>query len=113
MQVAITCRHGHISDESRELITTKSEKLLRLFERVLSIDVTLTFEGDHVTAEIQVNAEHKHDFVASVTDDDVLRAFDQANHKMEQQIRKYKEKIQDHRRDVPLSDLSGQSTETD
>ncbi len=31
-------------------------------------------------------------------------AFDQAMHKMEQQIKKYKEKLQDHRRDTPWAD---------
>lgn len=101
MQVAITCRHGDIPDDTREYITQKAEKLPNYFERVTAINVTLDFEGDRVTSEIIVDAEHKHDFVAKDTGDDVRPTFDSSLHKMEQQIRRYKEKLQDHRRDRP------------
>ncbi|MBT6156929.1 MAG: ribosome-associated translation inhibitor RaiA [Planctomycetaceae bacterium] len=106
MQVAITCRHGTISDGVRGYIATKSEKLLTYFERVSAIQVTISFEKDRVTSEILVDVEHRHDFVASDVGDDVTPTFDKALHKMEQQIRKYKEKLQDHRRDLPLNELS-------
>ena len=106
MQVAITCRHGSISDGVRGYITTKSEKLLTYFERVSAIQVTVIFEKDRVKTEILVDAEHRHDFVASDVGDDVTPTFDKALHKMEQQIKKYKGKLQDHRRDQPLNELS-------
>lgn len=105
MQVAITCRHGDIPNDVREYIAQKAEKLPNYFERVTAINVTLDFEGDRVTSEIIVDAEHKHDFVASETGDDVRPTFDKSLHKMEQQIRKYKQKIQDHRRDRPMSEI--------
>jgi len=101
VQVAITCRHGDIPDDLREYITQKAEKLPNYFERVTAINVTLDFEGDRVTSEIIVDAEHKHDFVAKDTGDDVRPTFDSSLQKMEQQIRRYKEKLQDHRRDRP------------
>ncbi len=110
MQVAITCRHGEIPQETREHITQKAEKLLNYFERVTAISVTVDFEGDRVTTEIIVDAEHKHDFVARDTSDELKPTFDRALRKMEQQIRKYKEKLQDHRRDKPLAKL-GESTD--
>lgn len=106
MQVEVTCRHGSISDNSREHITTKSEKLLTYFERVTAIQVTIDIGKDRTDVEILVDAEHKHNFVASDTGEDAIVTFDQALHKMEQQIRRYKEKIQDHRRDRPLSELA-------
>ncbi|MEZ6065028.1 MAG: HPF/RaiA family ribosome-associated protein [Planctomycetaceae bacterium] len=47
-------------------ITRKSEKLLTYFERVTAIEVTLGFEkASRLSAEILVDAEHKHNFVAS------------------------------------------------
>lgn len=106
MQVAITCRHGNIPQETHEYISRKSEKLLNFFERVTAIEVTVDYEGDRVTTEIMVDAEHKHDFVARVTGDEVGPVFDKTLSKMEQQIRKYKEKLTDHRRDPPLSELA-------
>lgn len=104
MQIQIACRHGHIRDDIRAAISQKAEKLLTYFERVTAIVVTIDLKvADHVRVEIQVDAEHKHDFVASHEDADVATAFDQAMHKMEHQITKYKEKVQDHRRDLPLN----------
>ena len=102
MQVAITCKHGQLGANQQEHITRKSEKLLTYFERVTAINVTVTFESNRVRVEILVDAEHKHNFVANDVGDDVSPTFDATLHKMEQQIRKYKEKIQDHHRgDLP------------
>jgi putative sigma-54 modulation protein len=55
-----------------------------------------------VNVEILVDAEHKHDFVAHDAADTVIPAFDLALHRIEHQITKYKEKIQDHRRDTSM-----------
>ena len=106
MQVAITCRHGNIRDEVRDYIDTKAQKLLTYFERVTAIQVTVDFEKDRIKTEILVDAEHRHNFVSSDLGEDVTATFDKALHKMEQQIRKYKEKLQDHRRDLPLNELA-------
>jgi len=83
-------------------MTRKAEKLLTFFERVTQINVTAILEKDRVMVEILVDAEHKHNFVAHEEADTVIPAFDLALHKMEQQIRKYKERIQDHRRDPSM-----------
>lgn len=105
MQVAITNRHGHLSAGAQDHIRQKAEKLLTYFERVTAITVTTDVQRDDAVVEILVDAEHKHNFVATETAGSVMAAFDSALHKMEQQIKKYKEKIQDHRRTTPLSEL--------
>ena len=107
VQVEITCRHGQISDSVRDYINEKSEKLLTYFERVTAIIVTVNFENGRINTEILVDAEHKHNFVAHDNGDDAISTFDSALHKMEQQIRKYKEKLQDHRRDRPINEVAG------
>jgi len=106
VQVSVTCRHGSITDEVRDHIIQKSQKLLTFFERVFAITVTIDFSKDRVQAEILVDAEHRHNFVAQDTGDEVPGTFDRALHKMEQQIKKYKEKIQDHRRDKSLNEAT-------
>lgn len=98
MHVEITCRHGHVKDEVRAHMAEKVEKLLTYFERITAINVTISFENTHARVEILVNSEHKHDFVAHDEDADAQVAFDKALHKVEQQIHKYKEKVQDHHR---------------
>ncbi len=109
MQVAITSLHGSSPDDVRDYITRKAEKLPTYFERVTAIGVTVVFENERmkgrICVEILLDAEHKHNFVAVDEGDDVPATFDRALAKMEQQLRKYKAKIQDHRRDVRLNDL--------
>lgn len=111
MQVAITCRHGSVSSSIQEYMTRKAEKLLTYFDRVTSIAITINFSNGHTTVEILVDAEHRHDLVATETGDEVNAAFDLALHKMEQQLRKYKERIQDHK-GPGLSDLPLKAGET-
>lgn len=111
MQVEISCRHGSVGESVQNYIREKSEKLLTYFERVTQIDVTFDFNGNRVKAEILVDAEHKHDFVAHHEGEDAQKSFDQALHKVEHQIKKYKEQIQDHRRDRPLSELTNTAAE--
>lgn len=107
MQVAIACRHGTLSDELQDHLKRKAEKLLTYFERVTNIQVTVAFEKDRTNVELVVDAEHKHSFVAHDTGPDVSSTFDSVLHKMEQQIKRYKEKIQDHRRDRAMNELVG------
>jgi len=112
VQVAITCRHGSVSDEVQDHITRKSAKLLTYFERVTSIGVTVEFQKDRIAVDLLVEAEHKHNFVSRDVGEDVLSTFDCALQKMEQQIRKYKAKLQDHRRDRPANEVfQGESAE--
>jgi putative sigma-54 modulation protein len=48
--------------------------------------------------DLQVAAEHKHDFVAHDQSDSLMASVDMAIEKMEQQLRKYKEKVQERHR---------------
>jgi putative sigma-54 modulation protein len=109
VQIAITCRHGSIPEDVREAISRKCEKLLIYFERVTAIGVTVIFEHERIKGRIRVeillDAEHKHNFVAMDEGDDVPSTFDRALGKMEQQLKKYKDKIQDHRRGARANDI--------
>lgn len=99
MQVKISARHGHLSEASQQNITAKAEKLLRIFDRITSIDLTVDLEDS--TKPIvhgQVSAEHKHDFVAHDQSDNLMASIDTVIHRLEQQLRKYKEKVQERHR---------------
>lgn len=106
MQVAITCRHGSISQELRDYITRKSEKVVRYLGEVSEIDVTIEFEGARVQVEVLVEIEGYHSIVAQVEGDDARATFDRTLVKVEQQVHRYKEKSRDHRRDKPVSEVS-------
>jgi putative sigma-54 modulation protein len=99
VQVKVSARHGHLTDELTAAITEKAEKLLHYFERVSQIDVILDLRGDSKKAEVLVDCEHKHDLVAHAEAEDVLVAVAAAVDKVKAQVKHYKEKLQDHRRD--------------
>lgn len=99
MQVKVSARHGHLDEDMQRQCTEKAEKLLHYFDRVSLIEVTLDLRGEDKKAEILLNAEHKHDFVAHAEAPDLMVAVNMAVERMKSQIKHYKEKLQDHRRD--------------
>lgn len=107
MQIKITARHGHVSEATQQFVRDKAEKLLHYFGRIMMIEVLLDLHEDAHTVEFLVSAEHKHDFVAKDRHKDLLAAVDLVLAKLESQIRKYKEKIQDHRRTPSTGQVAG------
>jgi putative sigma-54 modulation protein len=134
VQVKISIRHGHLNDSTQKVIREKAEKLNHLFDRLTLIQVTIDLKGvsdgrppersvdadrghgdrghgktveDKCRVEFLVQAEHKHDFVAHESHPEVLAAVDLALAKLQSQLRRYKEKIQDHRRTPAAGDRSG------
>ena len=99
MQIKISARHGHLSDETQAKIKEKLEKLSRFFERLTAIDVTVDLEHrDSPDVDLRVSAEHKHDFVAVCRSMELMASIDDVVEKMEQQLRKYKQRVQDRHR---------------
>ncbi len=114
MQIRISTRHGSVSDATQEKITAKVEKLTRFFERLSEISVTVDLEHrDAPSVDIRVSAEHKHDFVATAKSEELMAALDSALHKLEQQLRKYKEKIQDRHRTGSVKQRGSEEVETE
>jgi putative sigma-54 modulation protein len=99
VQIKIAARHGHLSELHQKELQEKADKLLHFFDRISMIEVTVDLQDKlHKEVEILVDAEHKHDFVARERSEELLAAMDLAVDKIRQQIHKYKERIQDHRR---------------
>jgi putative sigma-54 modulation protein len=108
VQVKLSVRHGHLNDDTQKVIREKAGKLLHFFERLTLIEVTVDMQQKETkSVEFVVQAEHKHDFVARESHAEVLAAFDHALAKIEGQLRRYKEKIQDHRRDPSAGEIAG------
>lgn len=107
MQIKISVRHGQISEATQQFIRDKAQKLLHYFERLTMIEVTVDMKKDQKTVEFVVQAEHKHDFVARESHSDLMAAVDLALDKLALQLRRYKEKIQDHRRTPSAGEVAG------
>lgn len=97
MQVKVSARHGHLNEELQSEITAKVEKLLQFFERLTFIEVTVDLQHPEKDVEIVASAEHAHKFVAHGKSEDLQAAVNMAVDKASQQIKHYKDKIQDKR----------------
>jgi putative sigma-54 modulation protein len=99
VQVSISTRHGHLSEASQAKIRSKAEKLGRYFDRLMSIELTIDLKDPQKPqVDVQVSAEHKHDFVAHEQGESLQGALDACIGKIEQQLRKYKERVQERHR---------------
>jgi putative sigma-54 modulation protein len=98
VQINISARHGHLSPGTQEKITEKVEGLRKFFDRITSLNVMVDLEHrENPTVEVRVSAEHHDEFVATESADSVLAALDGVIEKVETQLRKFKEKLKEHR----------------
>ena len=99
MQFSISTRHGTLSESTQNKLKSKTDKLSRYFERLTSIELIVDLEDQQSPeVDLKVSAEHKHDFVAHGESENLLGALDVALNKIEQQLRKYKKKVQQRHR---------------
>ncbi len=98
MQVIVSVRHGRLNHFIQEQIQTKLQRLTRFSDRITEIDVIVDLKELEVpSVEVQVSLERAGDLLAVVEADSVISAVDKVQHKLEQQLRKHKEKRTDHR----------------
>ena len=98
MEILFTARHGQVSESAQDTIKNKVAKLPRFFDRLTGIQVIADLiNTDSPKVEIIASAEHANDFLASDTGTNVVTALDSAMAKMEQQLKKHKEKLTAHR----------------
>ena len=93
MQTTISARHGHLSPATQDKITEKVEVVRKFFDRLTAISVTADLEHrERPILELRVRAEHHDEFVAIAEADTVFAALDGAIEKMENQLRRFKER---------------------
>jgi putative sigma-54 modulation protein len=98
VQMNISIRHGHVSDATQAMIQEKLDKVTRLYDRIGAFEITIDLEHrDLPSVDLKVSTK-KHEFVATGQAENLLAAVDVAVEKMEQQLRKHKEKVQDRHR---------------
>jgi putative sigma-54 modulation protein len=96
VQVKVSARHGHLSEEHQAEIRSKAEKLLHYFDRITFIEVTVEFlKAEDKAVELLATAEHDREFVGHGSSPDLMLAVSGAIEKAKQQIKHYKERVQD------------------
>jgi putative sigma-54 modulation protein len=94
MQIEISGHHVEVTPALREYVATKLEKLSRHFDHITNTHVTLTVEKSRQRADAQIHVSGA-DIVASSESEDMYSAIDTMSDKLDRQLIKYKEKIQD------------------
>jgi putative sigma-54 modulation protein len=112
VQIEISTLHGVLEPRQHDYLQAKAEKLRKYFARLMAIEVAVDQVKNAWKVEIRVSAEHKHDFVASESGPTPEAAMDLCEHKIEQQLRKYKERVQHHKGDVTLGGTSPEPAES-
>jgi len=98
MQIKVSSRHGHLSPASQSKIVVKVSRLRRYFDGITALDVTVDLERPELPqVEIVASAEHFHPLVSHEKSPLLWRSVDGAVQKLEQQLRKHKEKVRDHK----------------
>lgn len=99
MQVNVIARHGEMSDATREKIAEEVSKLSRFWDRITAIDVVVDLEtaGDPLV-EVQVHSQRAREFYVETQAGELFASLHDAIRKLEQQLKKFKEKkIDSHR----------------
>jgi putative sigma-54 modulation protein len=102
VQINISARHGHLSPATQEKITEKVGNVWKFLDRITAMHVTVDLEHrDAPSVELRVSAELHDEFVATTQADTVLAAVDGVVDKMENQLRRFKERLKEHRATSP------------
>lgn len=97
MSIEVTVRHMDGAEAARKYGQERSRKLMDMFPRIEHVHVILDVEKHLHLAEVVVQAKNHIHIEAEEKSDDMANSIDVAFERAEKQLRKLREKIQDHR----------------
>lgn len=100
MNLTISGHHLDVTPALREYVLTKLDRVTRHFDQVVDITVLLSVEKNkekerRQRAEVTVHVKGKDIFVEQ-SHEDLYAAIDQLMDKLDRQVCRYKDKVQDH-----------------
>ncbi|MEO6031962.1 MAG: ribosome-associated translation inhibitor RaiA [Burkholderiaceae bacterium] len=100
MNLTISGRHLEVTPALRAYVLTKLDRVTRHFDQVVDINVLLSVEKmkekeRRQKAEITLRVKGKDIFVEQ-SHEDLYAAIDQLMDKLDRQVCRYKDKVQDH-----------------
>ena len=113
MEITITGRHVEMTPALKDYAQERADKLLRYFDGITKIAVTLSADSDRLTAEMVISARKNLTLIGEVEHRDLYAAIDIVTDKMERQLTKQKEKIKSHRGRQPLNQVAAAAEEVD
>ena len=101
MQINVSSKHIDLTPTIEEYINTKSEKLIRFYDRIEQIDVKVEQTTHGFTTEIIAIVE-KHDSIVSTSEDlDLYASIDGCIDRSVRQLTDLKKRLRDHKHNTP------------
>jgi len=97
MNLQVTGHHVEVTGALREYVETKITPVVQHFDRVTNASVVLSVEKLKQKAEVTLHVPGKEIFVES-DHQDLYAAIDLMFDKLNRQVQKHKQKLQDHHR---------------
>jgi len=96
MQISITGRHVTVTDNVKAHLEERLERSLSVFPRIESVHVILDMEKRNYVAEVVIQAANHIRVSATEKSENLYDAIDRMIEHAERQMRKQRDKIQDH-----------------
>ena len=97
MNLQISGHHIEVTPALREYVETKLDPVIHHFDQVTGVSVVLSVEKLKQKAEVTLHVPGK-DMHAEESGEDLYAAIDVLFDKLDRQVQKYKQKVQDHHR---------------
>ncbi|MDR0378787.1 MAG: ribosome-associated translation inhibitor RaiA [Candidatus Accumulibacter sp.] len=106
MNLQISGHHLEVTPALREYVTGKLDRVTRHFDHVIDVNAILSVDKLEQKAEVTMRLPGKDVFVES-SGSDLYAAIDDLVDKLDRQVQKYKQKLQDHHRgEKPVHDAA-------
>ena len=105
MNLTISGHHLEVTPALRSYVTTKLDRIMRHFDQVVDVKVLLTVENQkekerRQRAECSIHVKGN-DMVAESAHEDLYAAVDDLVDKLDRQVVRHKDRIQNHHHDAP------------
>ena len=97
MNLQISGHHLEVTPAIHAYVTEKLERVTRHFDNVIDVNVILSVDKLKQKAEVTVHLSGKDVYVEAI-EEDLYAAIDVLADKLDRQIQKHKQKVQDHHR---------------
>jgi putative sigma-54 modulation protein len=110
MNLTISGHHLDVTPPLREYVLNKLDRVTRHFDQVVDVNVILSVEKkkekeQRQKAEVTLHVKGRDIFVEQ-SHEDLYAAIDQLMDKLDRQVVRHKDRVQDHHHDSPTRSLS-------
>ncbi|MFT5122762.1 MAG: putative sigma-54 modulation protein [Candidatus Omnitrophota bacterium] len=110
MKVNITCRHMEVTPALRDHAQQAVENALAEFPRIEHVHLIMDVEKYRHFAEVVVQAKNHIRVEGKEESDDMYFSIESALGKAQKQLRKHRDKIQNHKQNEGLGELEAHTT---